>query len=192
MVKSFKIKNNELANILVGKSFSFPKYSTQFLNLINQNAQGTRPAIVGQLSELIQECPYTEFSKWREWYLKKNPEAIEKATDKIFSKLIEMKATLNQIDKETVRKWVEDLVLNKTFVGLKFQGAILEKVAQIEGKRYRLANPKEESKGIDGFVGNKPVSIKPITYKTKKALSESIKARIIFYDKQKDGVVVTP
>lgn len=35
----------------------FPRYTTQILNLANQDAQGTRPRVVGQLSELIKECP---------------------------------------------------------------------------------------------------------------------------------------
>jgi len=55
------------------------------------------------------------------------------------------------------------LVLVKTFIGLKFQEAILKKVASIMGKTYRLTKPEEEAKGIDGFIGDIPVSIKPST-----------------------------
>ena len=98
------------------------------------------------------------------------------------------KRVINQINKPMIKEWVEDLVLEKTFVGLKFQEAILKKVAEIKKTNYRLSNSKEESKGIDGFVGNVPVSIKPITYKTKDALSEEIKVKIIFYEKVKDGL----
>ena len=45
-----------------------------------------------------------------------------------------------------------------------------------------------ESKGIDGYIGKEPVSIKPITYKTKNMLNEQINVKIIFYDKKKDGI----
>lgn len=190
MQKSFKIKNKELAELLIGEKTVFPKYTAQIINLANQNAQGTRPIVVGQLSELIQECPHKDFSKWKEWYLARNPNAIEKAANKIYEKLLEMKKAFDLIDKKLVRKWAEDLVLNKTFTGLRFQEAILKKVAELEKKKYRLADSKEESKGIDGFIGNAPVSIKPITYKTKPALSEKINARMIYYEKKKDGVIV--
>ncbi|MDO9028103.1 MAG: MjaI family restriction endonuclease, partial [Candidatus Roizmanbacteria bacterium] len=50
--------------------------------------------------------------------------------------------------------------------------------------------PYEESKGIDGLIGDIPVSIKPVTYKIKKGLSENIKLKIIYYEKLKDGIEV--
>jgi hypothetical protein len=53
-----------------------------------------------------------------------------------------------------------------------------------------LAKPDEESKGIDGFIGNRPVSIKPMTYKTKSGLPENIEEPIIYYDKKKDGLSI--
>lgn len=41
-----------------------------------------------------------------------------------------------------------------------------------------------------GFIGDIPVSIKPITYRTKNMLSEQIDCKFIFYDKKKDGISV--
>jgi len=186
----FKIKNAELIKEISGEAKQFPKYTTQIINLANQNAQGTRPKVVGQLSELIQKCPHKEYSKWKEWYLEQQPKAINDATEKIFSMVEELKKSINQINKEMVKEWVKDLVIDKTFIGLKFQEAILKRVANMKKKSYRLSNPKEESKGIDGFIGEIPVSIKPITYKTKNMLNEKIEVKIIFDDKKKDGINV--
>lgn len=185
-----KIKNSELIEEISGEAKHFPKYTTQIINLANQNSQGTRPKIVGQLSELIQQCPHKEYEKWKEWYLAKHPSAIDDATKKILEMIEELKKAINKIDGQMVRKWVEDLVVDKTFIGLKFQEAILKRIAKIKNKAYRLASPQEESKGIDGFIGEVPVSIKPITYKTKNMLREEIKAKIIFYEKVKDGIIV--
>lgn len=89
-----------------------------------------------------------------------------------------------------IKKWVGDLVLEKTFIGLRFQEAILKKVASLKKCSYRLAKPAEETKGIDGFLGDFPVSIKPTTYRYKKALPEGIEAKIIFYEKVKDGIKI--
>jgi hypothetical protein len=55
---------------------------------------------------------------------------------------------------------------------------------------YRLATPAEESKGIDGFVGTTPYSIKPDTYKTMGRLSETIDVKMIFYTKTKTGLKI--
>ena len=185
-----KIKNEELVKELIGEVKDFPLYTTQLINLANQNAQGTRPRVVGQLTELIKECPERTYEGWKKWYLSKYPNAIENATERISEMMNNLKEVIKSIDKSMIKKWVEDLVLEKTFIGLRFQEAILKKVASIKNTNYRLAEPKEESQGIDGFIDDTPVSIKPITYKTKNALREEIKAKIIFYNKIKSGLEI--
>jgi len=52
-----KLTNQEIRKHLGSLSPEFPKYTTQLINLANQNVQGTRPKVVGQLSELIQAFP---------------------------------------------------------------------------------------------------------------------------------------
>jgi uncharacterized protein YukE len=190
MQTKVKISNKEIKELLGITSFEFPKYSTQILNLANQNAQGTRPSVVGQMSELIQEFSGKSIKEWENWYLEKHPETINRATDKIIDMINNFKDVMNQIDRKLVEKWVHDLVIIKTFIGLRFQEAILNKISKILNEKYRLANPEEESIGIDGFIGNIPVSIKPETYKIKKNLNEKVGVKIIYYKKNKDGISV--
>ena len=52
---NFTIKNETIANYNKTAKFDFPKYTSQLINWANQNAQGTRPAVVGQMSELFPE-----------------------------------------------------------------------------------------------------------------------------------------
>jgi hypothetical protein len=59
----FTITNIEVLSDLVGDEPEFPKYATQIMNLANQNAQGTRPRVVGQMSELIQEFRGRRFNE---------------------------------------------------------------------------------------------------------------------------------
>lgn len=185
-----KIPNSEVQELLSGKTYSYPKYATQIMNLANQNAQGTRAKIVGQMSDLIQEFEGTALSEWEKWYLESHPDAIDNATEKVFAMVTLFKDAILKIDKETVREWIEELVVVKTFSGLKFQEAILKKISLHFKKPYRLAKPDEESKGIDGFIGDKPISIKPMTYKTKMGLNEVISVPIVFYDKKKSEIVI--
>lgn len=190
-MKTIKILNSEVLTLLETEASPFPKYATQILNLANQNAQGTRPTVVGQMSELIQEFKGNKIKDWEEWYLEKHPEAIIIAANKIFEMVNNFKDVRTQINGDMVERWVKDLVIIKTFIGLKFQEAILKSVANFFKTTYRLAEPAEESLGIDGIIGNKAVSIKPITYEAKKALSEVIEAPIVFYEKVKDGIKIT-
>ena len=60
----FQLNNAELAAAVSGKSPEFPKYTTQIMNLANQNAQGTRPKVVGQMTELFREFEGKSFSEW--------------------------------------------------------------------------------------------------------------------------------
>lgn len=185
-----KIPNSEVQELLSGKTYNYPIYTTQIMNLANLIAQGTRPKIVGQMSDLIQEFEGTELSEWEKWYLKSHPDAIDNATEKVYAMVTLFKDAILKIDKDIVRKWVEELVIVKTFSGLKFQEAILKKISFHLGKTYRLAKPDEESKGIDGFIGDKSISIKPMTYKTKMGLNEVINVPIVFYDKKKSEIVI--
>ena len=82
-MKKIRIKNEEITKLLDAEVVLFPKYTTQLINLANQNAQGTRPEVVGQMSDLIQEFKGRRIREWEEWYLSQHPEAIEKAKTKI-------------------------------------------------------------------------------------------------------------
>lgn len=136
-----KIKNIELIKDVIGDVAEFPKYTTQIMNLANQNAQGTRPKVVGQVTELIQEFSGKDYTEWVEWYQYKNPSSIENATDRIYEMIIRLREAMKLINKELVREWVKDLVLTKTFIGLCFQKSILIKLASLKGLSYRLAIP---------------------------------------------------
>ena len=185
-----KLSNDDLRKLLDIETPEFPKYTTQIINLANQNAQGTRPKVVGQMSELIQHFTGKELDEWEKWYLKQKPDAIKDATEKVLRMVDNLKDAIGKIDKEMVQTWVRDLVVVKTFMGLKFHEAILKQGAEIKGLDYRFSDFTEESKGIDGYIGGVPVSIKPETYKIKPALSENISVKMIYYKKIKNGIQV--
>ena len=186
---NFSISNEEQQALNDVSSVAFPKYTSQLINWANQNAQGTRPKVVGQLSDLFPEyeaqAENVSIEDWENWYLEKYPDAIENATNKIFTQVENLKQAIQLIDKELVRAWVKDLVISKTYNGLYVQKVILAKLASIKEQEYRLATPDEESQGIDGYVGEKSYSIKPDTYKTMGRLSETINVTMIYYTKTK-------
>lgn len=95
-----------------------------------------------------------------------------------------MKEAVKLIDEKMVEDWVEDLVITKTAEGLIIQEIILEYIAKKKGVSWRLANPYEESQNIGGYIGDKPVSIKPATYLAKKSsVREAIYVDLIYYNK---------
>lgn len=190
----YSLKNETIKSYNETSKQSFPKYTTQLMNCANQNAQGTRPAVVGQLSELFPEFMESDnemtIEAWKDWYLQKYPEALNKATERIFAQIRNLQEAIKHIDENMVRRWVEDLVISKTFNGLYVQKAILASLADRTESSYRLATPEEESQGIDGFVGETPYSVKPDTYQAMDRLPESIEVKKIIYSKTKTGVKI--
>ena len=126
---NYTLKNESIVAYNESSEFEFPKYTSQLINWANQNAQGTRPKVVGQMSELFPEFLSSgeeiSVENWRKWYIEKYPDAFEKATDKIFAQVQNLRNAIPLIDREMVMHFVEDLVINKTFNGMYFQKAIL-------------------------------------------------------------------
>lgn len=172
----------------------FPKYTSQLINWANQNAQGTRPRMVGQLSDLFpqyrEETEEHSLSSWATWYLQRYPDAIERATDKIEAQVSNLKEAIQLIDRRMIHDWVTDLVINKTYLGLYYQQVILSCMAREANDSWRLADSREEAKGIDGYVGNSPYSIKPHSYKMMDRLQEHIDAVMIYYTVNNSGDLI--
>ena len=191
---NYTLKNERIEAYNQSDKYVFPKYTSQLINWANQNAQGTRPRVVGQMSELFPEfmncAKRISIEYWKEFYLKQYPFDFEEATDKIYAQIENLREAIKLIDRDMVERWVEDLIINKTFNGLYFQKAILASLAELKGASYRLANSDEEAKGIDGFVGSIPYSVKPDTYKTMGRLSETIDVKMIYYTKTKAGLKI--
>ena len=190
----YNLKNESIEGYNESENYSFPKYTSQLINWANQNAQGTRPKVVGQMSELFPEfmnnAERITIEYWKRFYIQHHPEAFEEATDKIYAQIENLRDAIQLVDRDMVQRWVEDLIINKTFNGMYVQKAILASLADLKDTNYRLATPDEEAKGIDGFVGDIPYSVKPDTYKTMGRLSEVIEIKMIYYTKTKTGLKI--
>lgn len=190
----YTLKNENIENYNESNTFSFPKYTSQLINWANQNAQGTRPVVVGQMSELFPKFMSSSeditIENWHNWYVERYPDAFEKASGKIYAQVQNLREAITLIDRDMVERWVEDLVIAKTFNGLYVQKAILASLAERMGTTYRLSTPDEEAVGIDGYVGDVPYSVKPDTYKTMNRLSETIDVQMIYYSKKKSGLTI--
>lgn len=191
---NFNINTEKLKKLNKTNTFSFPKYTTQIINIANQNAGATKPGKIGQLSELfpayLAETPETSVDTWYSWYLNEHPDAIDNAADKIMEHIELLKNAMSKIDRNMVRNWTEDLIINKTYDGCCVQVAILTEIAERMGAVYVPSTPEDEAKGIDGWINGIPYSVKPDTYKSKNMLPEVIDVHMVYYTKKKNGITV--
>ncbi len=114
-----KIKGEIIKKLINYSEKSFPKYSSQILNLANKNSQATRPKNVGQMSELIKQFrnsnPHGSLSDWESWYKSRNLGKIKIATNKISKMVKNLKNSIENITDELIEVWVEDLIIDKTY-----------------------------------------------------------------------------
>ena len=185
-----RITPQELRGRLIGNRPPYERYVSPLINLANRFAQATRPNRVGQVSELVRECPAHDYEGWRDWYLARYPKAIDKATDRVVAMIDQIRDAMDKIDRATVLRWVTELVLEQTYVGLRVERAILEETAHRLKKELQFSSPEDESRGIDGYLDGIPVSVKPDTYKVMDTISETIDARMIYYEKKSNGTIV--
>lgn len=190
--RTIKLGEDERERLVADINPDFPKYTTQIMNPANQNAQGTRPKVVGQMNELIEEFkeeyPDGGYEEWERFYLDEynGDERMEEATDRTYEMVVKMREAAMEIDREMVREFIEDLVLYKTYSGLgRNEEAIFKKLSKEYNLDYKLGTAVDESKGIDGYLGDQPVSVKPITYRQKDQLQENIDAPIVYYEEYK-------
>ena len=104
-----------------------------------------------------------------------------------FKKQFELeKNAINNVTDEDLTEYYDDLMFNKTFVGLYVQDKILKDIAKDKRAIYKKASSDDESKGIDGYIDDIPYSVKSETYKTSAAKnSEKIDATMVYYTENK-------
>ena len=87
----FKISNEYISKCNDTEISEYPKYTTQVINLSNQNAGDTRPRNVGQLAELLPEYLSSpgkaSLSGWKEWYNERYPDAVNNAVDRVWDQV---------------------------------------------------------------------------------------------------------
>jgi hypothetical protein len=186
----FTIKSDDIKGSLGIPPVNFPKYTTQLINLAGQNSGATRPKVVGQMSDLTVESGARSLDEWEEFYRSERPDAPVAAADKIENMVENIREAMELVDRDMIDRWVEDLLINKTYYGFRAQDAILEHLSDRLGLPLRQATPADEAAMIDGYIGGRPVSVKPTTYKQKGGLREEIRCPIIWYEKTKYGLRV--
>jgi hypothetical protein len=173
----------------------FPKYTTQLLNPANRFAQSTRDDVVGNMNELSKEFreehPEGTFEDWVNFYFEEydGEQRIEDATEKMYPMVEKMKEAFEQVDRRMTQDFVRDLVLFKTYEGFDIQEVILRKLGDKFDTENRRATAEEEREGIDGYIGDQPVQVKPETYKHN--LQDDIGVPIVYYDENKSNKAMT-
>jgi hypothetical protein len=142
----------------------WPKYSTQLLNVAGQNAKIFDSAKVGHAKETWLEMRGKgirgTFENWCNFY---NSKPFVNNIPGQAQKLYEMiqKMQVGGISLEMCEDYIKEVIYNKTHMGMAGEEMAVEAVGQHLNKPVRFSTAEEESQGIDGWVGEIPVQVKP-------------------------------
>lgn len=140
------------------------KYQTEILNIVNKHGHGNDATIVGMVSQVIKDyrknvvgTPTLE--GWEEYHKNlTNIQGIEVGVKRNLDMFKTMLKAINDIDEETIRIWLKNLVYNKTFAGLQAQDMVLKDIANKlsvkKGQEYKYENgdSTDERAQIDGYI----------------------------------------
>ena len=168
-------------------SYKPKTYHSSFLNTVNKDAHSSRPETVGSLAtdlfpKYIEQATEPSPADWKRHYKNGHFEQYENGLKKFKEQFEKEKKAINDITDEDLTNWYDDLLFNKTFSGLYVEDAILKDIASKKKKSYQKSSSSEESKGIDGYIGDIPYSVKAESYKDSAAKNtETINAKMVYY-----------
>lgn len=187
MENEITISEDERERLETGEEFEFPKYASTILNAAMNTAGANKAHTVGQTSEIRkefrQEYPDGTYEDWVDFYNREynGEERIDEAIEKTHQMLQNFKEVIDEIDKEMVRDYIHEFIYYKTPQGFDDEQVIFEKLAEVYDKEYQNSTAEEEPEGIDGYLDDQPVSIKPESFK-RKGDPDEIDAPVVYYE----------
>lgn len=180
---------------------NYPKYLKPILNLIINISQINHKKNIGNIVQMFEDAVLENdgLLSRNEWkiYLKKNhapfkDENIELSVDKCNSLLLQIYCMIGEIlhngqSKDFIRDYINNLYFDGSYDGLSIQMQIINHLKEYNYK-VTQATSLEESQGIDVWIDNIPVQIKPKSYKFKDGQC-NVKNTVftIFYEKNING-----
>ena len=156
--------------ILRKRKIDYPVGLYNHIDTASRQKRATLPSKVGKVHEMFRGRKFRSLNEYKKIYSSKFPDAIGNAVEEILEdfKRLGIPSKKRREYKRYVKLFVEELVIGRSYRGLKIQEVILIKMANILKQDYRWGTNKEDSSGIDGFIGDIPVSVKPDTCQQKK------------------------
>ena len=138
---------------------------------------------VGDMTKIVSSSKSKTIEEFRNEYLNseygyKFIKSRENYVDFINSRHMDNRYYTN----EFIREYFERKVINESFVGIKNQNLICDYLAKKFNTTWKIATTVEDSNGIDAYIGDKPIQVKPISY-------SGNSSKFVYYDNQNDKIM---
>jgi len=133
---------------------------------------------------------YKTVTEWETFYTANGGvDRIERATDKLHSMLNKMPVDHAIFSRDLAKNYIIDLVIYKTHFGMSGEYYAVLATAKHYNMALRWSNAAEESQGIDAWLDNFPVQVKPHdSHKVNHVRNhaDTTKTLVITYESKKD------
>ncbi|MBP1986023.1 MjaI family restriction endonuclease [Halolamina salifodinae] len=167
MENLLKIPAEERQSIEAGETADLPKYAASVLSNALRWSGANSPEQLGQLTEIHDEFrekhPEGGYEDWVEFYHEEynGEERIAEATEDAYVMLKQIREAVNQLERDDVQDFVQELVLYQTYRGEN----IRELVVQILDRKYRpdveRVPADRDFEYVHAKVGDVRVSVQP-------------------------------
>jgi len=138
------------------------------------------------LEFIATEAPDT-LENWETFYVgRMGTDGLDEASEKLYDMISKM--GVPWIDEQMCADYVREVIYNKTHFGMGGESMAIAVAAEYFDLPYRFSNAEEESQGIDGWIGEYPVQVKPQdTFKVGHVFNkaDTSKQLVVTYEKKK-------
>lgn len=185
------LKPKDIRGKDVGAAYEFPGLTAELIALASRLSGATTRKKLGNPMAVIEEFKGKQFEDWASFYEEERPGAIDTASNEIFDTIEKLRQALGQVDEQLVRHWVEEAVLKRTYAVWRIHETILKHIAKLQGKAFRQADDGEVEEGIDGFIDERPFSVRPVSHYFKGPPEEEAEqVDVVYYEKAKNGLKI--
>jgi hypothetical protein len=154
-------------------SFKWEKYQRGYMGILNNAYNqscncGTK--VLGDMSEITSSFEGGSYDDFIEYYYrvhdgkKRRRQAVKRMAENIIKRV---RAVGGDVPDSKAVKWsnryIHSMLVN-SYRGFMDEARAIELVADELGEEWRVASSDEESDGIDGYIGDQSVQVKPLSY----------------------------
>ena len=173
-------------SLLSGEEHSHPNEKIiHLLHLASKEMPQKEPDFANKFSEIVHEQGDGHENEFYNWYEDQKKDSLKESTDRMMSTLTMLKKEIHKIHREDVESYCRSQLLSDSWIGLDAKEGILKKIAMEKKTIYRTG---EKDSSIDGYIGEKPVIIRPYQRHHDDIDDEVTHATTIFYRLNKDGM----
>lgn len=182
-----EITPQERKEMATGSARKPAKYTFYALNNAVKYSSANSKSNIGNIQEIYGEFeevhPNGSFRDWQNFYYNQHDgrERLEQATDEAYDMFLTIRASIDQVDREDVRDFIEGLVLNGTYSSHNAREATVEKILKSVSESERVS-PGEGPEECELKIGTQFFTVQPEEMRSESLFEGQNDVSVFYYE----------